>query len=340
MKKLNYFLLLILFVCFNQCNNKNSELKIDSKKLSIIKAKRIDKVLANMKSGEDLHQKLLQFPELYENFYTRMLRLGSNDELFDSSKIKDVTQNLNLFLNDSTMQFIFKNIDSIFNNIGSYEYEISKAIARYNLLFKQNKKIQIGTFYSNFNATVLESDEIIWIGLDMYLGKDNPIVKLLPTSTLPQYYKDKMEKKYIISDVLFGFLMSSIYKPNGDEFLAKLLSYGKIAYTLELILPQEEEENKFRYSKQELKWCEENETNIWRYIIDNKLLYEKDPRKINIFFSDGPYTKHFGKDSPSGIGIWLGYRMIQDHFKKTNKETLEIISENNLQTLLNTYEPK
>ena len=66
---------------------------------------------------------------------------------------------------------------------------------------------------------------------------------------------------------------------------------------MNLLLPDEDPENKFRYNKSELKWCEENEKYIWQYIIDQEILYEKDFNKISYFFNPGPYTKNFGKDS-------------------------------------------
>ena len=40
--------------------------------------------------------------------------------------------------------------------------------------------MKIGTFFSLFNADVHEFDSIIWIGLDMYLGANNKLTKLLP----------------------------------------------------------------------------------------------------------------------------------------------------------------
>ena len=52
---------------------------------------------------------------------------------------------------------------------------------------------------------------------------------------------------------------------------------------MDLVLPDEESENKFRYNKKELKWCEENEKYMWQYIIDHELLYEKDYNKFNYF---------------------------------------------------------
>ena len=174
----------------------------------------------------------------------------------------------------------------------------------------------------------------------MYLGPKNKITKLIPTESLPQYVKNKMDKKYIVSDVMFGYLMTHNPQYMGDDFLSKLLSYGKTAYLMNLLLPDEDPENKFRYNKSELKWCEENEKYIWQYIIDQEILYEKDFNKISYFFNPGPYTKNFGKDSPAYIGIWLGYRIIQDYAKKTNLDIIEILNEKNSQKILSTYEPE
>ena len=71
-----------------------------------------------------------------------------------------------------------------------------------------------------------------------------------------------------------------------------------------------------------------------------KILYEKDFNKISYFFNPGPYTKNFGSESPAHIGIWLGYRIIEDYAKATDLEIKEILKEKNIQKLLSTYEPK
>ena len=339
MKRLKNIILLFLIISFTQCTNDINKIEIGKTEWKKIKAIRLEQQLINCKSGEKVHTILSTYPELYKNFYSRMLRMGSKEDLNDSSKINSIViPSLNAFIFDTTMRLVFKTIEKEFSNFDYYETEISQGFARYQVLFKKKNNKKIGTFYSNFNATVIESDKTIWIGLDMYLGKDHSITKQLPPS-LPQYYKDKMDKKYIISDVFFGYLMSNIYSSLGNELLAKILAYGKIAYVMNLILPNEDDENKFRYSKEEINWCNINEEYIWKYIIDNNLLFEKDPSKTNLFFSDGPFTKCFGPDSPSGLGIWLGYRMVLDYAKKTDKSTIEIINEKDIQKLLSTYEP-
>ena len=52
-----------------------------------------------------------------------MLKIGHKNELFDTSKINLVTNNLNKFTEDSIMQIVFKSIDSTFRDISYYENE-------------------------------------------------------------------------------------------------------------------------------------------------------------------------------------------------------------------------
>tara|TARA_Y100000768_G_scaffold373316_1_gene341811 strand:- start:84 stop:896 length:813 start_codon:yes stop_codon:yes gene_type:complete len=270
-----------------------------------------------------------------------MIRAGKKEDVLVSKLPSTVKLNLKNFVNDSIIRSFLFEIHKVFPDFKNFRIEIAKGLNRCENIFKyQYPKEKIGTFFSLFNADVHEFDSIIWIGLDMYLGTDNKVTKLLPNESLPQYIKEKMDKKYIVSDVLFGHLMTHHYQYLGDDLLSKAISYGKIAYLMGLVLPDEQIENKFRYSKKELDWCQKNEKYIWQYIIDNELLYEKNPKKINYFFSPGPFTKNFGQDSPSNIGIWLGSRIIEDFANNSKLNIQEILKEKNIQKLLSSYDPK
>ena len=337
-KTIKYCQIITLFVVLISCQTNNKEIKINGS-LENFEVVRLDQVLS--KNIDEIHKVYLKYPELYINFFTNMIRAGKKEEILKSKLSKETTNKLQLFINDSIISNILKEIDLEFPDFEYYNKEISKGLNRYESLFGISyPKKEIGTFFSLFNADVHEFDSIIWIGLDMYLGPKNKITNLIPTESLHQYVKNKMDKKYIVSDVMFGYLMTHNPQYMGDDFLSKLLSYGKTAYLMNLLLPDEDPENKFRYNKSELKWCEENEKYIWQYIIDQEILYEKDFNKISYFFNPGPYTKNFGKDSPSYIGIWLGYRIIQDYARKTNLDIIEILNEKNGQKILSTYEPE
>ena len=339
MKKIiKYSHIITLIFVFNSCLSENKKIKLNGK-VKNFEIIRLDQVLLN--DVEQVHKTYLNYPELYQNFFSNMIRAGDKEEILKSKLEIETTQKIKQFINDSTIASILKEIQLEFPDFEYYNNEISKGLNRHQSLFGVSySKNKIGTFFSLFNADVHEFDSIIWIGLDMYLGPENSITKLIPSESLPQYVKNKMDKKYIVSDVIFGYLMTHNSQYMGDDFLSKLLSYGKTAYIMDLLLPDEAPENKFRYNKSESKWCEENEKYIWQYIVDQGILYEKDFDKISYFFNPGPFTKNFGKDSPSYIGIWLGYRIIQDYANKTNYEINEILNEKNSQKLLSTYESK
>ena len=334
---IKYCQVITLFLVFCSCQTNNKEIKINGN-VDNFEVVRLDKILS--KNIDEIHREYLKYPELYNNFFTNMIRAGKKEEILVSKLSKETTEKLQLFINDSIISDILKEINLEFPDFEYYNKEISKGLNRYESLFDISyPKNKIGTFFSLFNADVHEFDSIIWIGLDMYLGPKNKITNLIPAESLPQYVKDKMDKKYIVSDVMFGYLMTHNPQYMGEDFLSKLLSYGKTAYLMNLLLPNEDPENKFRYNQSELKWCEENEKYIWQYIIDQGILYEKDFNKISYFFNPGPYTKNFGHDSPAYIGIWLGYRIIQDYAKKTNLDIIEILNEKNSQKILSSYEP-
>ncbi len=337
---IKYFGLFFLLITLYSCNSKTKKIDLSDDGWKTYELIRLEKTLFNDDINQ-LHQKFSNYPELYQNFYSKMIRAGSKEEILVPKISNSTHLKLEQLKNDSIILQILKEIQVNFSNFEYYKAQISKGLQRYESLFgKTYRSKKIGTFFSLFNADVHEFDSIIWIGLDMYLGPESKIIKQLPSESLPNYIKEKMDKKYIVSDVLFGFLMTHRPQYLGDDFLSKLLSYGKICYLMDLVLPDEESENKFRYNKKELKWCEENEKYIWQYIIDHELLYEKDYNKFNYFFNPGPYTKNFGVESPAHIGIWLGYRIIEDYVSSTNLNINEILQEKNIQKLLSTYEPR
>jgi len=341
LKYLLHIYIVTQLLAFNSCGSNKRKVKLNNDSWQKFKTIRLDQVLLNANNIDEIHQQFIKYPQLYQNFYANMIRAGKKEDVLVSRLPISVKSNLKSFVNDSTIRIFLAELQKEFPDFENYKIEIAKGLNRCENIFKYRyPKMKIGTFFSLFNADVHEFDSIIWIGLDMYLGADNEVTKLLPNESLPQYIKDKMDKKYIVSDVLFGYLMTHHYQYLGDDLLSKAISYGKIAYIMELILPDEQKENKFRYTEKELDWCQKNEKYIWQYIIDHELLYEKNPKKISYFFNPGPFTKNFGQDSPSNIGIWLGSRIIEDFAKNSELNIQNILKEKNIQKLLSSYDPK
>ena len=190
-KTIKYCRIITLFVVLISCQTNNKEIKINGS-IENFEVVRLDQVLS--KNIDEIHKVYLNYPELYKNFFTNMIRAGKKEEILKSKLSKETTNKLHLFINDSIISNILKEIELEFPDFEYYNKEISKGLNRYESLFGFSyPKKEIGTFFSLFNADVHEFDSIIWIGLDMYLGPKNKITNLIPTESLPQYVKNNIQ---------------------------------------------------------------------------------------------------------------------------------------------------
>ncbi len=121
------------------------------------------------------------------------------------------------------MQNIYSDIDDKFNDFSPYETELKKAFIYYKHYFPDSATPNIITFYSNFNSNIFPFENNLAIGLDMYLGKENKIVKNLPPEHMPQYIKDRMEPEYMVADAVKYFLLNKFSEESNSDFLTEII---------------------------------------------------------------------------------------------------------------------
>ena len=279
------------------------------------------------------HNYLLnKYGSLYVLFYAQMLNEG------DPYNEKAPTI-LNNYINHSSTQEIYKETTSDFKNFNEYEKSITKAFKHINYYFPDSSLPIITTFYSNFNANVIEVNNRIAIGLEMYLGPDNNVVKNLSPDFFPLFIKRKMKSDFLVTDVIHCFIHNRFYNNLGDDFISEIVALGKVMYLIEVMTPTIDEHLKFRYSKEELAWCENNEMNIWEVIINGNLIYSKDKKQITSFISESPFTKGLPQDSPSKVGVWLGYKIVKDYVESNCIDILDLHLEKDVRKILKSYNP-
>ena len=77
------------------------------------------------------------------------------------------------------------------------------------------------------------------------------------------------------------------------------------------------------YTEQNIKWLDNNEENIWNAVIQEEMLYQSDHMKIKNMIDNAPFTQAFGNDSPSKVGIWLGWRIVKSYMKENPEVTIQ-----------------
>ena len=238
-------LTLSLFSC------ESDPLDVDISSIEVdIKVERMEQDLFQPESNnskETHHYLLGKYGSLYQFFFESMLGEGSVHDPLASTYLEK-------FIGNKDMQKFYLEIDKKFHDFSAYKNEFTDAFKHYKYYFPDSTIPEIVTFYSNFNANALPLEKQLGIGLDMYLGTDNEIVKRIPTASLPQFIKDKMDAKFLVADGVKYWLFNRFFEEDNHDFLAEIISSGKIMYLMDAILRAKSDAIKMGYTEEELIW--------------------------------------------------------------------------------------
>ncbi|MFM7814084.1 MAG: hypothetical protein ACKO66_06160 [Flavobacteriales bacterium] len=253
---------------------------------------------------------------------------------------------LEIFTSDAAMKQAHLDIETMFtpSEMSSIEAELNVAFQRFHAMFPQRPLPSIRFIQSGWSSNVFITDTIISIALESYLGPDNPGIKNLPSSAVPQYHKDDMQKEFMVADVCQSWAKIPVQEEyQDDDLLRNLIELGKAIYIAECMIPDASQESMMKWTTEELKWAEENEFEIWKILAHQDVLYDKRQREIAKWFSPGPFTGVNGvpQGSPPQLGPWIGWRMVHQFMAKNENYTVEmLIQEKDKQKILAAYVPK
>jgi len=322
------FLLFYSCTCNRADDKKNlKELKDTTVKISI---DRYEKALFNLNKN-DLQNELKKIKPQYSFFL--------DGDLEDKNNIAQ----LNDYLNDPQMIENYKACQKEFSDLSQLEKQLSSALTYFKFYFPDKKIPKVYTYVCgmDFENPVIYADSLLLIALDMYLGADYPLYTGLG---LPMFMRRTMNKDFIVRDCMKAMAEFYLYTDMKDAACLDFMVYeGKKQYFIDAMMPAVSDTIKFKYTKNQLDWCNENESKIWAYFIDNKLLYSKDDNAFRKFFTDGPFTTPFSKSSPPRTGSWLGWRIVTEYMKRDKNISFKKLFENtNAQQILtqSNYKPQ
>jgi hypothetical protein len=173
------------------------------------------------------------------------------------------------------------------------------------------------------------------IALDMYLGADYTYYKRLGP-IVPKYLIRKFSKEYILSDCMKNLAYDYIkFDGKKNTLLNEMITVGKCWMFTEIALPQIEDSIISGYSLQKQQWAQQNEYNVWTYLIDKNYLYSNDNMLIRKFVSEAPFTSYFGNNSPGQIATWIGWQICRAWISNNpDKKISELMYETDAQKIL------
>jgi len=214
-------------------------------------------------------------------------------------------------INDRDEQELYSETQKLYSSFSDIESELRSLfqhVTYYNPLFN-TPDIITGLSNIDYDYRVIYNQELVFISLDVYLGSTHPFY-----GDFPSYIKQNNVRERIIVDVASAIVDSQIKPLTNRSFLAKMIHEGKKLYLLELYLPLKSEAVRIGYNKIKYDWALTNEEQVWKYFIENNLLYSTDTKLNKRFLEDAPFSKFYiseDKNSPGRIGQWIGMQIVR-----------------------------
>ena len=235
---------------------------------------------------------------------------------------------------------LYTEVQKKYSNFEPVQKELNALFKHIKFYYPESKTPKIITVISemDYNSKVIYTDSLVVISLEMYLGKDHKFYQF------PNYLKQNFEQKQILPDLVSSFSTQKI-APNSDNFLlSQIVYYGKQLYLKDLLLPEYADADKIGYTAEQNIWCEENEGYMWRYFLENEMLYSDDSKLSNRFINPAPFSKFYleiDNESPGRVGAWIGWQMVRS-FMGNNDVALEKMLKMNAKEIFekSKYKPK
>jgi len=326
----------------------------------LVSCKRKDKIDV---SGIDLNLKIERFDHDFDgfrgsNYPTKAAQLYRHYGIFypdfiervlNAGSIKDTAYFANLRQVFAAKSYIDlkHEVDSVYPNLDKQEAELTDAFKHIKYFYPQKRLPHIYAYFSGFQAQSSIGNNYFAIGLDLFLGSNSKFYPAL-IEEFPHYISRRFTPDNMVPRVIESMTREDMFEEQADDdrtLLSRMIYNGKIMYFMDQVLPDVPDSTKIGYTNQQLKWCADNQANIWGYFLEDNLLYESDYQKIQKYLTEAPFTPGLGDHNNSApkLAVWTGWQIVKQYMDSNPKVSLQqLMTERDEQKILaqSKYRPK
>jgi gliding motility-associated lipoprotein GldB len=294
------FILFFLFVALVACDKKSKVEKAIEEHPVGIRVERFDKAFF-----ETAPQDLPKLKQRYPFFFPP----GTDDQYWISK------------MQDPLWRELYTEVEKQYGNFEPERGEIEELVGHIKYYFPKAKTPKVITVISemDYHSKVIYADSLVLISLELYLGENHKFYEF------PKYLTQNFERRQIMPDIAASFSAAKIPPSKDKTLLSEMIYYGKQLYMKDLLLPEYNDAEKIGYKPAQIAWCQENESYIWRYFVESKLLYSTDAKLPGRFTTPAPFSKFYleiDNDSPGRVGQWIGWQVVRS-FMENNDISLQ-----------------
>ena len=314
-----YIYALVLCCFFLSCDKKNKEeVAIDEIPMEI-KVERFDKVFFETEP-KDLAKIKKEFPFFFP---------PGNEDAVWLDKMQDPLW-IELYTEVEKKYADFEPVKS--------KLEVLFKHIKYHFPKTETPKVITVISEMDYNNKAIYADSLVIISLEMYLGKEHKFYQF------PKYIKQNFEENQIMADVVSSFYKRKASPVMAKNLLSKMIDSGKELYFKDVLLPEYSDADKMGYTKEQIEWCDQNESYMWRYFIEKEMLYSDDQKLMPRFINPAPFSKFYleiDNETPGQVGGWIGWQIVRSYMKN-NEVSLQQLVDSNAKEIFekSKYKPK
>lgn len=304
---MKFFLLPIVFcLVFWSCDQKSKVEQAIEETPVASKVERFDKLFFET-PPKDLAKLKKQFP------------------YFFSPKVNDT-----VWLNKMTAPIwreVYTEVQKKYSNTDAIQNEVETLFKHIKYYFSKTKNPKIITLISDMDPSnkAIYADSLVLISLELYLGKEHKFYQF------PKYLKQNFEERQMMPDLVSSFSTREISPSIEKNFLSQMIYFGKQLYLKDILLPEYNDAEKMGYTPEQIIWCQENESYIWRYFIEREMLYSDEQKLTSRFIDPAPFSKFYleiDNESPGQVGAWIGWQIVRSYMENNDATVGELMKTN------------
>ena len=278
-------------------------------------------------SAINVDTKLVRFDSLFYNIKNQE-ELSSLKDAYPLMFPKETTDSAWMNkVNSSDEQKVYKKSVKVFGDFGKQYSEIVDVFKHIKYYYPEFNAPEVFTILSDFDYRypVLYTPDRLFVSLDMYLGADEEEYDMFP-----RYLVKNMVKERVKVDVADAISRNVVSVDKYDRSLLSQMIYnGKLLYLSQKLIPSASDSLLIGYTKEEMEWCNNNQSDIWGYMVKRKLIYSNDERLLPRFINVAPFSKFYlelDQQSPGRVGVWLGWQIVKSYMENNDVSLNELMS--------------
>lgn len=333
-----FLIMLFLLPAVLSCKRNNYKVNVSSVPVTI-EIKRLEKELFSLDpekisaSVPELKQKFGSFLQLF----SYVINTGDvNDPSFGDFLVRFCTDKLNYE--------VYLEVMKKYPDTDKLQRDLKDAFRHYIYYFPGKKVPEVFTCITGFNNSIITGNSVLGISLDRYLGSKCEYYKRLQ---IYRYLAVRMTPEYIVPDCIYGWGSTewdlSGMKYPVDNVMTEIIHYGKLKYFEKCMIPDAGDSLIFGFTAKQMKFCGNNESQMWQYLVEKNLLFSTDRFVIRKLTDEAPFTSYFTNESPGRASVWLGFRIVESYMRNNRSVALSDLMKNtDVQTIMEKarYNPK